>query len=1008
MAHQRNTTAPRRMPGSGRARRRPAASGVLVTALVGGAAGRVAPLRGELTLSFLTRLAARYHLGIRDLLAAVTETDGRQNVAGMLYPDSEIHLNAQARERVCTLSRVPVVVLERALPAWTHAEPHAHYPGGPAGRLTRGEEAVAPWGPACPACCAARTSRHVPARRYLAPEQRVCARHRYWLLFLPGTSGLPVPLGRCPEVVDAQRRHVRLLRRCPAGAQAFEVARAITGSWWDQPWPNEEHLWPARLEATRPAGTDPGWWKTAARDLITYPETVALARLLADRTVQERTVTESRRHLPYRLGELPGLLAELADLGRPWLAAHLATVTHGPLFTWAHSCVRAQTTSAPAARKALWAVHSAHRPRSLSDLLPHPPAADGTPPVPRPAKRLRGHSLQAERAFTQGLAHARAYYVEHGHLAVPKEDTPAGYPLGQWLANTRARHTRMPAHQAAALTALYPWWNAPWSTLWQRTWHHARDHIAAHGPLEPARGFPTTSYSLGEWLHLQCTRYPTLHPEQQRLLTQIGITAAAAASAAPRRRSSAERFQTGLAHARAFADIHGNLAAVAQTALHDGYPLGRWLANQRNHRRSNRQPMPDDRAQALAAIDPWWNPPWHLTWQRRYYRARDHVQAGHPLRPENGFHYLDDGTADWLWRQCTTYDELHPEQRQLLTDIGVTTKAARTAHEHARTAPKAPAAAPAPGAKDKTSRDKSAADPATHTGPHRARRAAEPKRPREPRSRLGHRPNLRPGFETALAHAQAWHAEHGHLAAPRDTLHDGYPLGMWLFSQRNRAKQRTRAGLPPSPHLSELTAIDSWWNPPWDLHWQRNYYRARDHVHAGKPFDPAARVPAPSTVLGTWVTRACLQYDLLHPGQQRLLNAIGITAQTAGHWRPSPRPRPHAEALRHARTWAAEHGHLCPPIKTVRDGFPLGQWLDSQRQLAKKRSSPSSTQQTLATIDPWWNPPWPILWQRAYHHAHTHPRHPATRQWLHNQQRSWLLLHPDQQHLLTTAGLISI
>ncbi|MET9765189.1 hypothetical protein ABZ016_40070 [Streptomyces sp. NPDC006372] len=55
----------------------------------------------------------------------------------------------------------------------------------------------------------------------------------------------------------------------------------------------------------------------------------------------------------------------------------------------------------------------------------------------------------------------------------------------------------------------------------------------------------------------------------------------------------------------------------------------------------------------------------------------------------------------------------------------------------------------------------------------------------------------------------------------------------------------------------------------------------------------------------------------------------------------------------------------------------------------------------LATIDAWWNPPWPILWQRAYHHAHTHPRHPAARRWLHNQQRGWLLLHPDQRHLLT-------
>ncbi|MGW3498941.1 hypothetical protein [Streptomyces sp. NPDC001020] len=27
---------------------------------------------------------------------------------------------------------------------------------------------------------------------------------------MPHTSGLPVPLGRCPEVIEAQQRHVRL------------------------------------------------------------------------------------------------------------------------------------------------------------------------------------------------------------------------------------------------------------------------------------------------------------------------------------------------------------------------------------------------------------------------------------------------------------------------------------------------------------------------------------------------------------------------------------------------------------------------------------------------------------------------------------------------------------------------------------------------------------------------------------------------------------------------------
>ncbi|GAA0690748.1 hypothetical protein GCM10009548_73200 [Streptomyces malaysiensis subsp. malaysiensis] len=76
MAHQRSTTAPRRTPASERAGLKPAASSAVVPTIGCGAAGLVAPLQGELTLSFLTRLAARYHLGLRDLLAAVTDVGG--------------------------------------------------------------------------------------------------------------------------------------------------------------------------------------------------------------------------------------------------------------------------------------------------------------------------------------------------------------------------------------------------------------------------------------------------------------------------------------------------------------------------------------------------------------------------------------------------------------------------------------------------------------------------------------------------------------------------------------------------------------------------------------------------------------------------------------------------------------------------------------------------------------------------------------------------------------------
>ncbi|MET7853915.1 Helicase associated domain protein [Streptomyces avermitilis] len=944
------------------------ASGILVTALASGAAGRVAPLQGELTLSFLTRLAACYHLGPRDLLAAVTETDGLQNLTGMLYPDSEIHLNAQARARIAALCRVAPQALERALPAWTREEPRGKYGAGPVGRLMRGEQAVAAWGPACPGCTATRTGRLVPARRYLAPEQRVCARHRYWLMYLPHTSGLSVPLAGSPEVVEAHGRHVRLLRHVSTGAQAFEVARAVTGTWWQQPWHVEEVLWPDRLETTRPGGTDPGWWQVAARELITYPETVALACLLASGALQQRTVIESGGHVPYRLGELPRLLTELADrLGRPWLARSLAADTHGPLFTWVHSCVRAREASTPAAQKALWRVHSAHRPRALSELLPRPPAAGTAQPTPPPVKRLRGHSVQAERAFEQGVTHARLFHQEYGHLAVPKEATLGGYRLGTWLVNQRAKSLRMPAHHFTALVALDPWWNAPWDPRWRRQWHQAAQHTRAHGPLNAASGLPDIGINLAQWLYEQCARYPDLHPEQQRLMASIGIDTLAARAARPPRRSYSERFQTGLAHAAAYTSQHGQLATVGQRTVHDGFPLGNWLALLRN-RHHDRPPVPADRIEALNALDPWWNPPWSLHWQRHYYRARD-TAAGHTLNPSNGFDDLPDAAiADWLRRQCPNYHQLHPQQQQLLTAVGLTPDTVHAAQHHL----------------------------ATRTGTARNRHRAKNG------SLLGHRPDQRAGFDAALAHARSYAAQHGHLAAPCDTHHDGFPLGRWLARQRNQASTRARQNLLPSPQTAELAAIDPWWNPPWKSEWQRNYYRALHHIRARKPFDIAGRIPNSHTALGGWTDRACRHYDRLHPGQQQLLGSLGITpealaarAQTTPHWRT---------ALAHARAYAAQHGHLTVPHHTLHDGFPLGRWLVMQRHRTRT-GTPCPAADALTAIDPYWNPPWNMRWQRAYHHARTNPHTHAARQWLTTQRRGWPLLHPRQQHLLTPIGI---
>ncbi|WP_430480454.1 Helicase associated domain protein [Streptomyces sp. P11-1] len=957
--------------------------------LLAAGAFRVAPLQGEMTLSFLRRIADRYGLTVRSLLSAVTEVADQQDVVGVLQGDSEVFLNAAARDRVAALCRVPQVGLPRALPAWMREEPLGASKERPAARLHNGVETVAAWGPACPSCVAARTGRGAPARVYLAAHQRVCPRHRCWLMGVPGSGGHVVGLAGCLEVVRAQEDHRRLLRRSPVAGSAFEVAEAVTAWWWAQKWP-QETTWPARLCAPVPEGVEPGRWRVLARGLVTYPETVAVAGMLAEQTMRRRIATQVRGHLPFSLGDLPVLISELACcLRRPWLTECLTSCMDGPLFAWAHQCSKAAGVRDGDGQRLLWKVHPAHRPRPLADELAQhlqevPDGGASEAPV---LKRRRGHSRQADAAFEAGLTRAGAYAAARGHLATQADTLQDGFPLGAWMTNQRMLRLGMPAWRSAALRALDPYWDTPWPTLWQRTYHQARCHVAEQGPLDARGGFPGTGLSLGEWLYLQCTRYPDLHPEQQRLLARLGIDAAAARDARPRRRSQRAGEQEALAHARAWASEHGSLAGVSVSTVHEDYPLGRWLSDRRGQ--MGRGVLSPDRAEALARIDPWWRPPWHLRWQRSYEHARQQLQQAGGGELVAGFPLMDRPAQEWLRIQQRRYHLLLPGQHDLLDQLGLKPETASASAAPVR----------APGRPQRDGAGAVGCLPAV--AQHRPLGVL----------RVGQRPDHRARFDSALVHARAWADVHRHLAVPRDTRQSGFALGMWLFSQRNRAKQRARKGKPASPHLKQLAAIDPWWNPPWDLHWQRNYYRARDSMRAGRGADTVGGLPVGKDALGIWVKRQCTLYESLHPDQQRLLAAIGITPEAA-QARVGPResrrltttPRFDTDVA-HARSYTARHGHLAAHVGEQHEGFPIGRWLAEHRQRARKKSGTSPQARVLASLDPWWNPPWPMRWQYAYHHTRTHPDTPRAARWITAQRQAWPLLHPDQQQLLADIGI---
>ena len=125
-----------------------------------------------------------------------------------------------------------------------------------------------------------------------------------------------------PELVAAHHAHQRLLRH-PRAATAWTTARAITTRWYD----HQQHLthrWHTRLNQLCEANlhlTSAGSASPAllTRDLVTYPETVTLARTLATLPSWPRRHTgDALNHIAHRLG-LPRLAPNANDPLRAFL-----------------------------------------------------------------------------------------------------------------------------------------------------------------------------------------------------------------------------------------------------------------------------------------------------------------------------------------------------------------------------------------------------------------------------------------------------------------------------------------------------------------------------------------------------------------------------------------------------------------------------------------------------------------------------------------------------------------
>ncbi|MGW5331061.1 Helicase associated domain protein [Streptomyces sp. NPDC004014] len=247
-------------------------------------------------------------------------------------------------------------------------------------------------------------------------------------------------------------------------------------------------------------------------------------------------------------------------------------------------------------------------------------------------------------AWEEGLAAARGWAKEHGHLAAPTDATHQGYRVGLFLKNARAAARRaavneqrqaegLPVESAAGalpqerheqLDDIDPAWCPAWPIDWQRCFHLTRQHLQAGGTLPTQPGVVVhQGEDLGRWARAQQLGFDKLTTVQQWMLQHIlGIEPTAEDEKPKPRRSQADKWALNYTAATQYYQREGHLRVPrshTETIVisgdedggHDGEKaetqehrlrLGAWISNQRSRAAS----LSPERVEQLSAIGMRW------------------------------------------------------------------------------------------------------------------------------------------------------------------------------------------------------------------------------------------------------------------------------------------------------------------------------------------------------------------------------------------------------------------
>ena len=189
-----------------------------------------------------------------------------------------------------------------------------------------------------------------------------------------------------------------------------------------------------------------------------------------------------------------------------------------------------------------------------------------------PAKALERHRDRWEEGFSRLMQ----YVERHGDARIPRSYKVDGYRLGGWVSNLRSFYSRgtLGADRRRQLEDLPGWTFDTVADRCEEGFTRLVQYVERHGDARVPQSYEIDGYRLGSWVTMQRTRHAkgVLDADRERRLQNLrGWTW----------NPKGDQWEEGFCRLVDYVRCHGD-ARVPWTVEVDGYPLGKWVREQRN------------------------------------------------------------------------------------------------------------------------------------------------------------------------------------------------------------------------------------------------------------------------------------------------------------------------------------------------------------------------------------------------------------------------------------------